>query len=89
MQPHTVNARLPDEQVRQLGELRDRTGQSTSEIVRAAISHYHRLVVAPPRSTIDIVREAGLVGCLDGEPTLSESYKSAMAEALGAKHRSG
>lgn len=88
MHIHSVNARLPDEQLRQLAEIRERTGLSTSEVVRVAITHYHRLVAAPARSSLEIMQEAGLVGCVDAEPTLSEAYKAALGEGLDAKHGS-
>lgn len=88
MHTHSVNARLPEEQVQQLAEIRERTGLSTSEVVRVAITHYHRLVAAPARSTLDVMQEAGLVGCFDGQRAFSEDYKAVIAEGLGAKHGS-
>jgi Arc/MetJ-type ribon-helix-helix transcriptional regulator len=41
-----INARIPEEQERQMGEIRRATGASVSEIVRAAIERYHSEIVA-------------------------------------------
>ncbi len=37
-------------------------------------------------STLDILREFGLIGCISAEPDLSTNYKSVLREELDCKY---
>lgn len=81
-----LNARLPEELARKLETLERVTGQSTSDVVRAALERYFTEVCGPGRSAREAIYQAGLVGCGEAEADLSATYKSRLAESLGRKH---
>jgi predicted transcriptional regulator len=81
-----LNARLPEELARKLEALERATGQTTSNVVRAALERYFDQVCGPSRSARDAIRESGLVGCGEAEVDLSTTYKSRLHEGLGRKH---
>ena len=81
-----LNARLSDDEARQLEELRAATGDSVSEIVRLAIRHYHEATlggrVAPSRA----LQASGFIGCASADPDLSTTYHDALRVDLERKH---
>lgn len=40
----------------------------------------------PQLSTLDILKESGLIGCISAEPDLSTNYKSVIKEELDSKY---
>ena len=81
-----LNARLPEDLARKLEALERATGQSTSNVVRAALERYFTEVCGAGRSARDAILESGLVGCGEAEADLSANYKAHLREALGRKH---
>jgi len=81
-----LNARLPEELARKLEALERATGQSTSDVVRAALERYFTEICGPGRSARAAILGSGLVGCGEAEADLSEAYKSRLHEGLGRKH---
>jgi predicted transcriptional regulator len=81
-----LNARLTEELTRKLMAVERATGQSRSDIVRAALEHYFDDACVPERSARDAILASGLVGCGDAESDLSTTYKSLLHEGLGNKH---
>jgi predicted transcriptional regulator len=81
-----LNARLPEELVRKLEALERATGQSTSNVVRAALERYFDEVCGPRRSTREAILASGFVGCGEAEADLSATYKARLHEGLGRKH---
>ena len=81
-----LNARLPEELARKLEALERATGQSTSDVVRAALERYFNEVCGPRRAARDAIRSSGLVGCGEAEADLSVSYKARLREGLSRKH---
>lgn len=79
-----INARLTEEEARQLAEVRARTGQTVSEVVRQAIRGYYQAVRGA--SAHRAILESGLIGCAEADPDLSSGYKDALRGALGRKH---
>ncbi|MBP0030310.1 hypothetical protein PN466_02225 [Roseofilum reptotaenium CS-1145] len=39
-----------------------------------------------PLSTLDILKESGLIGCISAEPKISTHYKFALQEELDSKY---
>ena len=78
-----INARLDAELARKLEELRQRTGRSTTEILKASIEAYYEAERSRPRA-IELL--ADLIGAGEGDPDLSTSYKEALTESLSKKH---
>ena len=81
-----LNARLSEELAQKLEALERATGQSTSEVVRAALERYFNEICGPDRSAREAIYLSGLVGCGEAEAHLSTTYKSRLSEGLGRKH---
>ena len=71
-----LNARLPDELAEKLGALERLTGQTASEIVRAALERYYETVCGSRQTARDAILGSGLVGCGEAEAELSTTYKA-------------
>ncbi len=80
------NARLTEELTQKLMALERATGQSRSDIVRAALERYLDDACQPGRSARDAILASGLVGCGEAEADLSRTYKSRLHEGLGRRH---
>ncbi len=70
-----LNVRLPEDLARKLEALERATGQSTSDVVRAALERYFTEICGPGLSAREAIYLSGLVGCGDAEADLSETYK--------------
>lgn len=81
-----LNARLSEDLVRKLEALEQATGQSASDVVRAALEHYFTEICGPGRSAREAIYLSGLVGCGEAEADLSVTYKSRLHEGLERKH---
>jgi len=79
-----INARLDAGLARKVRDLRKRTGQSTTELVKASLESYYVAVTekATPSSLL-----AELIGCAEGPPDLSGTYKDALTQSLRRKTR--
>jgi hypothetical protein len=80
------NARLTDELTRELVAHERTTGQSRSEIVRAALERYFDDARPSARSASDAIDASGLVGCGEAETDLSATHKSRLRESMERKH---
>ena len=79
-----INARLDDDLARKVDALRKRTGQSTTDILRASLESYY---VTVTRDAGPAAGLAAFVGCADGPADLSEDYKSKLTAAWNRKVR--
>jgi hypothetical protein len=80
---HRLNARIDDRLARLLGDLRRRTGKTTTEIVRTSIEHYHHEIVAAATAPAEAL--AGFIGCAEGASDLSRRYKEELTASLSRK----
>lgn len=81
-----INARLDDIQARMLDYLRASTGQTLSDVVKAAIERYYAEVSAAPTRAAEVLERTGFIGCFDADPDLSADYKHLLGASLDAKH---
>jgi Ribbon-helix-helix protein, copG family len=79
-----INARLDADLARKVRALRDRTGQSTTEIVKTSLESYYRSIV---RGVNPAALLSELIGCSSGPPDLSTTYKRRLTESLVRKNR--
>jgi hypothetical protein len=79
-----INARLDADLARKVGVLRKRTGQSTTEIVKASLESYY---VAMTREESPAALLSEFIGCASGPADLSTSYKQQLTKSLLRKHR--
>lgn len=79
-----INARLDRDLARKVRALRDRTGQSTTEIVKASLESYYESVTgdASPETLL-----SELIGCAEGPADLSTTYKRRLTESIVRKTR--
>ena len=82
-----VNARLDRDRASKFNYIRQRTNQGTSEIMKVAIDlYYERLRQETPIKPLQLLQQAGLIGCAEGEPDLSVNYKQYLTESLNEKY---
>ena len=77
-----INARLDPGLARKVDALRKRTGQSTTDILKASLESYY---VAVTRDERPEARLADFVGCGTGATSLSENYKNELTRSLEEK----
>jgi hypothetical protein len=75
-----LNARIDRELARKVKYLRERTGRSTTEIVKASIEAYYDALSAEPAQLL-----ADFVACARGPKDLSTTYKNALTASLEKK----
>ena len=74
-----VNARLDEARERKLRAIAKETGQGVSEVVRVAIDVYYERITTSATRSLALLERSGFVGCADGPPDLSETYKEELA----------
>ena len=79
-----INARLDADLARKVQTLRRRTGQSSTEIVKASLESYYAAVMREKNPAMLL---ADFVGCARGPANLSSSYKSELTKSLRRKSR--
>ena len=79
-----INARLDADLARKVRALRDRTGQSTTEIVKISIESYYQSML---RGVNPAALLSELIGCSTGQTDLSETYKDRLTESMVRKTR--
>ncbi len=77
-----LNARVDTELARKVKYLRERTGQSTTEVLKASVERYYEEV---SRAAEPALLLADFVGCAEGSADLSASYKAELNRSLGRK----
>lgn len=77
-----INARLDPELARKVDVLRRRTGQSTTDIIKASLESYYVAVTKEEKPAAGL---AELVGCAAGPKTLSMSYKEELTKSWHGK----
>lgn len=81
-----LNARIDEALAAKLERLRRRTHMTTTEIVRASVElYYERFQEQEAGQAHRILDNAGFVGCGEGEPALSTTYKERLADSLSSK----
>lgn len=80
-----INARLEPELARKVEALRKRTGQSTTDIVKASLESYYVRVAGDGSAA---ARLADFVASATGPRALSAQYKRVLARSLLRKTKS-
>jgi hypothetical protein len=86
-----LNINLEEAEVTKLSTIQKITGKDLTEVLRTAIDRYHQQVykASPQKSPLQIFTELGLVGCFEGEPSLSGNYKSIVKSYILKKYDNG
>jgi predicted transcriptional regulator len=81
-----LNARVDDELARKVEELSRATGKSASSIIKAALEAYIESANASDQVRPRLALErAGLIGCVNGDPELSQRYKQSLVDSVSSK----
>jgi predicted DNA-binding protein len=80
-----INARLPAEVARKIAYLEERTKKSTTEVVIESIELYYEALKDGPGTAVDLLEQAGFIGCAEGPADLSSTYKAMLARSLSNK----
>jgi predicted transcriptional regulator len=82
-----INARLDPELARKLEAVQQATGQTTTEVLRAAIARAYEEHVRDEGANVvrDAFARTGFVGCAEGPADLAEGAKRYLTEGLAAK----
>jgi hypothetical protein len=78
-----LNARIDGEVERKVKYLCRRTGQTTTEVIKASIDAYYDRI--SPSSAEELL--APFIGCGEGTSRLSKNYKVLLRDSLGQKVR--
>jgi hypothetical protein len=79
-----LNARLDGGVAKKLECLKQRTGRSTTDVVRRSIELYYD-TVARGGEALQLLEQSGFIGCAEGARNLSERYKAELERLLDAK----
>lgn len=77
-----INARLDSELAEKVRLLCERTGRSTTELVKESLGAYYDAVTRAEKPAELL---ADLIGCADGPADLSRDYKRELGRSLGEK----
>lgn len=80
-----INARLDDELSRQLEELRERTGQTRTEIIEAALRAWTKEHLERRPSAAEVFNSTGFIGSGEGPRDLARNSKKYLTESLKRK----
>ncbi len=81
-----INARISDQQVEQLEQIKKKQHLSTTQVIRRALSLYFQHQQNSEKSKITRLLDSDFIGCTEGAEDLSENYKKYQAGTLSEKH---
>ncbi len=77
-----LNARVDPELARKVKYLEERTGSSTTEVLKASLEAYYARVLENESPAL-LLKD--FVGCAEGPSGLSSSYKTQLTDSLARK----
>jgi hypothetical protein len=83
-----IATELDSNHAAKLTYIQTQTQQNVDEILQRAIDLYYQQVQPMQKSPLEVLQEAGLVGCIEGSPDLSATYKPIVQEYVDRKHLS-
>lgn len=81
-----IATQLDNDHAEKLAYIQAQTHQNVTEILKQAIDLYYQHLQPTQKSPLEVLQEAGLVGCFEGSPDLSSNYKSIIHEYLDQKY---
>lgn len=91
MKTKLITARVDQNVCDQIAYLKKELGErTTTNIVTEAVKCLYDSVKhqESQKSPFEMLEELDLIGCFDGEPTLSTDYKKALSDSLEQKYHS-
>ncbi|MCP4188671.1 MAG: CopG family transcriptional regulator [Gammaproteobacteria bacterium] len=81
-----INARIDDQQVKQLEQIKKKQHLTTTQVIRRALSLYFQHQHNSEKSKITKLLDSDFIGCAESSEDLSENYKKYQAGTLSEKH---
>lgn len=81
-----INARLDTVYNNRLKCIQQLTHEKVTEIIKHSIDLYYQKMSAEQAQTSKKLLKSRLVGCAEGETSLSENYKALLTQGLFHKH---
>ena len=78
-----INIELNDEYESKLAYVQQKTEQKdVKAVIEAAIDAYYDQLEPSPKTSLEIFRESGFIGCIQADETSSINYKSIVKSAV-------
>jgi len=81
-----IQTQLDEQHLKKLRYLEETTHANASEVIRQAIDFYYSRMSENAHGAADLLIKSGFVGCGEGSPELSRTYKSELTRSLAKKH---
>jgi uncharacterized protein (DUF342 family) len=81
-----INTQLNDKTANKLAYIQKQTHQEINEILAKAIDSYYQKIKDKKKTSLELLEESGLIGCISAESNLSTNYKSVITEELQSKY---
>lgn len=66
--------------------IQTQTQEEINQILELAIDSYYQKIKGKQKTSLELLEESGLIGCISAESDLSTNYKSVIAEGLESKY---
>ncbi len=81
-----IKTQLNEEIANKLAYIQQQTAQEINEILSSAIDRYYQQIKQTKKTSLELLQESGLIGCISAEPDLSTNYKSIIGGELNSKY---
>ncbi|MTF40680.1 CopG family transcriptional regulator [Cyanobacterium aponinum] len=81
-----INTKLTEKTADKLAYIQTQTQEEINQILELAIDNYYQKIKGKQKTSLELLEESGLIGCISAEPDLSTNYKSVIGEGLESKY---
>ena len=81
-----INTELNEETAEKLSYIQTATQEEINQILDKAIDGYYQQIKSRKKTSLELLEESGLIGCLSAESNLSTNYKQVLADTLETKY---
>lgn len=81
-----IKTKLTKQTADKLAYIQTKTQEEINQILELAIDSYYQKIKGKQKTSLELLEESGLIGCISAEPDLSTNYKSVIAEGLESKY---
>jgi hypothetical protein len=81
-----INTVLDAEHIAKLAYIQRETQEDEIETIKQAITFYYQHLQEQKHDPVFLLKQSSFIGCADGDPNLSTSYKQELKKILNKKH---
>jgi len=81
-----INAVLDAEHLAKLAYIQQETQEDEIETIKQAIAFYYQHLQEQKHDPVFLLKQSGFIGCAEGNPNLSTTYKQELKKILNKKH---